>query len=301
VREEANVGRVENKVAFITGAGRGQGRAHAVRLAEEGADIIAVDACKDIPGGCPYPLSSKSDLEETASLVRKIGRRIHTLVADVRNFDALKSAAQAGAAELGAIDIVCANAGIIGMANLWELTEEAWDDVIDVCLKGTWNTIRATLPAMLERGAGGSIILTSSSAAMVSVPGSAHYSAAKAGVISLCRVLANELHQQGSSIRVNCIQPTSVWTGMVNNDYMFRIFRPDLDNPTIDDIKPTFAGLNLLPVPWVQPEDVSNAVLFLASEESRYITGVALPVDAGSMQKAPGLPWDTHATSGAHQ
>jgi SDR family mycofactocin-dependent oxidoreductase len=284
------MGRVEGKVALITGAARGQGRAHAVRLAREGADIIAVDSCVDIPAGCAYPLASKADLDETARLVEALDRRIVTAVADVRDYAGLRAAADEGIAELGPVDIVCANAGIIGLGRLWEITEEAWDAVIDVCLKGVWNTIRATLPAMLERGAGGSIILTSSSAAMSNIPGSAHYAAAKSGVVSLARVLANDLSLLNSTIRVNCIQPSSVWTGMLDNDYVFKIFRPDLENPTVEEVKPVFRGQHLLPIPWLEAGDIASAVLFLASDESAHITGIALPIDAGSMQKAPGLP-----------
>jgi (+)-trans-carveol dehydrogenase len=147
---------------------------------------------------------------------------------------------------------------------------EAWDEVVDVCMKGPWNAIRATLPSMLERGDGGSIILTSSSAEMVNAPGSAHYGAAKSGVVSLCRVLANEHHLQGSTIRANCLQPTAVWTGMTDNPF----FRPDIENPTIEVVKLAFAGLNLLPVPWLEAREISNAVLFFASDEAQYITGV---------------------------
>jgi (+)-trans-carveol dehydrogenase len=283
------MGLVDGKVAFITGAGRGQGRSHAVLLAEEGADIIATDVCEDIPGGCPYPLASGQDLEETARLVRATGRQVLTAKADVRKFSELKAAADDGLARFGRIDIVCGNAGIIGMANTWELTEEAWDDVVDTVLKGGWNTIRATLPAMLERGTG-SIILTTSSGADVNFPGSAHYAAAKAGLVSLARVLANELSLLKSMIRVNCVQPTSVWTGMNDNEHMFHVFRPDLESPTVEDIKPAFAGLNLLPIPWVEAIDISQAVLWLASDRSRYVTGISLPVDAGTTQKAPGVP-----------
>jgi SDR family mycofactocin-dependent oxidoreductase len=283
------MGLVEGKVAFITGAGRGQGRAHAVLLAQEGADIIASDVCADIPAGCPYPLSTEEDLKETARLVESAGRRVISAKADVRNYPELKELADIGIEKFGKIDIVCANAGIIGMGNTWELSEEAWDEVVDTVLKGGWNTIRATLPSMLERGTG-SIILTSSSAAEVNFPGSAHYAAAKSGLISVCRVLANELAQLKSMIRVNCVQPTSVWTGMTDNEYMFRVFRPDLESPTVEDVKPAFGGLNLLPVPWVEAIDISYGVLWLASDQSRYVTGVSLPIDAGTTQKAPGTP-----------
>lgn len=284
------MGLLDGKVAFITGAGRGQGRSHAVLLAEEGADIIATDICHDLPEGTIVPMSTREDLEQTAKLVEATGRRVIHRQADVRHFDELKAAADAGLAEFGHIDIVCANAGIAYVANSWEIPEEAWDVMIDVNLKGVWNTIRATLPSMLERGEGGSIIVTTSNAAHVNMAGTAHYSAAKAGAAAMARVLANELGWLKSTIRVNCVEPTSVFTGMINNETMFRRFRPDLENPGVEDVKHLFFGQNLLTVPWVEPIDISRAVLWLASDHSRYVTGISLPIDAGSGIKMPGMP-----------
>jgi len=222
-------------------------------------------------------------------MVQATGRRVVTGIADVRDFTALKAVADQGLEEFGQIDIVCGNAGIIGLAPAWEITEEAWDDVVDTILKGAWNTIRATIPAMLERGAGGSIILTSSSAASHNTPNSAHYSAAKTGVVSLAKTVANDLYLKRSTIRINAVCPTTVWSGMTDNDYMRKFFRPDIAEPTVEDMAERARDLNLLPVPWLQPSDVSDAVLWLASDEAKYVTGALIPVDAGSMAKAPGL------------
>lgn len=283
------MGMLDGKVAFVTGAGRGQGRSHCVLMAEEGADIVASDICQDIPEGTIVPLATMEDLEQTAKLVEAAGKRIVYGVADVRDYNAVKAIAERGLEAFGHIDVVCANAGMAHVANTWEIAEEVWDAVIDTHLKGAWNTIRATLPSMLEQGHG-SIILTTSNAAHVNFAGTAHYSAAKAGMAAMARVLANELGWQKSMIRVNCVEPTSTFTPMVDNEPMFKVFRPDLENPTVEDIKPVFAGLNLLPIPWVEAIDISQAVLWLASDRSRYVTGISLPVDAGSAQKAPGMP-----------
>jgi SDR family mycofactocin-dependent oxidoreductase len=284
------VGLLDGKVAYITGAARGQGRSHAVLMAQEGANIIATDICEDIPDGTMVPLAREADLEETARLVEATGQKIVIGRADVRNFAELSKAAAEGIAAFGKIDIVCANAGIVYVANTWEIPEEAWDAMIDTNLKGVWNTVRATLPSMLEQGTGGSIIITTSNAAHVNMAGTAHYSAAKSGAGALARVLANELGWLKSDIRVNCVEPTSVFTNMVNNEVMFKRFRPDLEQPTVDDVKHLFYGQNLLHVPWVDPIDISRAVVWLASEHSRYVTGIALPVDAGSSIKMPGMP-----------
>jgi SDR family mycofactocin-dependent oxidoreductase len=284
------MGLLDGKVAFITGAARGQGRSHAVLLAEEGADIIATDICQDVPEGTIVPLATKADLDETGRLVEATGRKVITGRADVRNFADLENAVAEGISAFGKIDIVCANAGIVYVANTWEIPEEAWDAMIDTNLKGVWNTLRATLPSMLERGGGGSIIITTSNAAHVNMAGTAHYSAAKAGAAALARVLANELGWLKSDIRVNCVEPTSVFTSMVNNEVMFKRFRPDLEQPTVGDVQHLFYGQNLLNIPWVDPIDISRAVLWLASDQSRYVTGISLPVDAGSSIKMPGMP-----------
>jgi (+)-trans-carveol dehydrogenase len=274
-------GRVEGKVAFITGAARGQGRSHALRLAEEGADIIAVDICEQIES-VPYDMSTPADLEQTVKEVQAQGRRIVAVQADVRDHAALEAAVDAGVAELGRLDIVCANAGILSFAGGAELSETMWTDMIDVNLTGVWNTARVTVPHLTSAG-GGSIVLTNSAAGLRARKNLAHYVSAKHGVVGLMRSLALELAPQ--MIRVNSVHPTGVDTDMVMNDAMWSLFRPDLTAPNREDVRNRCQEMNALPIPWVEPRDVSNAVLFLASDESRYITGVTLPVDAGSTLK----------------
>ncbi len=274
-------GRVEGKVAFITGAARGQGRSHAIRLAEEGADIIAVDICQQLDT-VPYAMATPDDLAETVKRVEALDRRIVATQADVRDYGALKGALDAGVAELGRLDIVCANAGIFSFTTE-ELYERMWKDMIDVNLTGVWHTTRAAVPHLVEGGRGGSIILTSSTAGLMGFPNFAHYVSAKHGVVGLMRTLALELAPH--MIRVNSVHPTSVDTDMIQNKATYELFAPDLENPTREQVGERFQALNALPIKWVEPRDISNAVLFLASDEARYITGVTLPVDAGSTQK----------------
>jgi len=274
-------GRVEGKVAFVTGAGRGQGRSHAVRLAEEGADIIAVDICSPVES-VTYPMASEQDLAETARLVEEQDRRVITAVADVRDYARLKTVMDDGRTELGGLDIVVANAGIASYAPGHEIDDAAWNEMIDIDLKGVWHTIKAAVPHLLEQGSG-SIVICASGAGVIGPPGLAHYVAAKHGAVGLMRGFANELSP--SMIRINAVCPTQVDTPMIMNDEVFRMFRPDLEAPGRDDIVEVSTNMNLIPVPWVEPRDVSNAVLFLASDEARYITGTALPVDAGIVTK----------------
>jgi (+)-trans-carveol dehydrogenase len=274
-------GRVEGKVAFITGAARGQGRSHAIRLAEEGADIIAVDICQQLDT-VPYAMATAEDLAETVKQVEALDRRIVATQADVRDYGALKTAVDAGVAELGRLDIVCANAGIFSFSTEG-VDEASWKDMIDVNLTGVWHTTKVAVPHLIEGGRGGSIVLTSSTAGLMGFPNFAHYVAAKHGVVGLMRTLALELAPH--MIRVNSIHPTSVDTDMIHNKATYDLFAPDLDNPTKEQVGERFQALNALPIMWVEPRDISNAVLFLASDEGRYITGVTLPVDAGSTQK----------------
>jgi SDR family mycofactocin-dependent oxidoreductase len=281
------MGRVDGKVAFITGAGRGQGRSHALRLAQEGADIIAVDISKGVET-LDYPISTPEDLAETAKLVEDYDRRIVALEADVRDSSQLQTAVRQGLSELGHIDIVCANAGIASFAPAMEISEPMWQEMIDINLTGVWKTVKAVVPSMIERRQGGAIILTSSVAGLMGFGNLAHYSAAKHGVVGLMRVLAQELAPY--MIRVNTVNPTTVNTQMISWDGMYQLFRPDLEHPSKEDMGEGMKGLNALPIPWVDPIDVSNAVLWLASDEARYITGVALPVDAGFCQKIGGTP-----------
>jgi (+)-trans-carveol dehydrogenase len=272
------MGRVAGKVAFITGAGRGQGRSHAVRLAEEGADVIITDICHDIET-CPYPLSSRDDLDETARLVEKTGQRVVAVEADVRNLDELTAAVTEGIDELGRLDIVAANACIGGAGALIELTSAQWQTMLDVALTGVWHTIKATVPRLIEQGEGGSVVITSSAAGLKPLMNCGHYVAAKHGVIGMARTLANEIAPH--AIRVNVVCPSSVKTPMMLNDWTFHLFRPDLESPTLEDCLDGFRSLQVLDIPFVDPVDISNAVLFLASDEARYITGTELVVDGG--------------------
>jgi (+)-trans-carveol dehydrogenase len=274
--------RVADKVALITGAARGQGRSHAIRLAEEGADIIGTDICGQIDS-VPFPMATAADLEETRHRVERLGRRMVCTQVDVRDATALHAAVADGIAQLGRLDIVVANAGIWSHERAERMSEPMWQNMIDVNLTGVFNTCQAALPYLLQAGHGGSIVLISSTAGLRGVANSVHYAAAKHGVVGIMRGLATELAPQG--IRVNAVHPTTVNTDMVLNDAMFQLFRPSVDAPTVEDAIPAFKTLNLLPVPWVESIDISNAVLFLASDESRYITSVSLPVDAGSSQK----------------
>ena len=276
-------GRVEGKVAFITGAARGQGRSHAVRLAQEGADIIAVDICKAIDN-VVYPASTPEDLQETVSLVEQLGRRIVPAQMDVRDYDTLKDTVDAAVERLGRLDIIVANAGIGNAGNkLHKIPEHIWDDMIDINLTGVWHSVKAGVPHLLAGGRGGLIILTGSVGGMRAHPHTGHYIAAKHGVVGLMRTFAVELGQH--MIRVNSIHPTQVNTPMAMNDATFRLFAPHKENPGPEDFAPVSQMMHTLPVPWVEPEDISNAVLFFASDESRYVTGVQLPVDAGCVLK----------------
>jgi len=277
-------GRVEGKVAFITGAARGQGRAHAVRLAQEGADIIAIDICKKIDTVDLIAPSTPEDLAETADLVKGHNRRIYTAEVDVRDYDALKAAVDTGVEQLGKLDIIVANAGIGNGGQTLDKTSEAdWTAMIDINLGGVWKTVKAGVPHILAGGNGGSIILTSSVGGLKAYPHTGHYVAAKHGVVGLMRTFAVELGAQ--NIRVNSVHPTNVNTPLFMNDGTMKLFRPDLENPGPDDMKVVGQLMHTLPIGWVEPEDIANAVLFLASDEARYITGVTLPVDGGSCLK----------------
>jgi (+)-trans-carveol dehydrogenase len=275
-------GRVEGKVAFITGAARGQGRSHAVRLAQEGADIIAVDHCADIDT-VDYPMATEKDMAETVRQVEALDRRIIAAQADVRDFESLKAAVDSGVAELGRLDIVSANAGILSNGPSHELSEETWGQMIDINLSGVWRTCKVAIPHLIAGGRGGSIVLTSSVAGLRSYDGVSHYVSAKHGVVGLMKTLAQELAPH--SIRVNTVNPTQVDTDMIQNESMYRLFCPDIEDPTREDFGAASAATILLPIDWVESIDVSNAVLFLASDEARYITGVALPIDAGALIK----------------
>ncbi|KGI70944.1 mycofactocin-coupled SDR family oxidoreductase [Mycolicibacterium rufum] len=277
-------GRVEGKVAVITGAARGQGRSHAIRLAEEGADIIAVDVCGPVSEDSQIEPATPDDLALTADLVKGRNRRIVTAEVDVRDYASLAAAVDSGVEQLGRLDIVVANAGIGNGGQTLDRTSEAdWTDMIDVNLTGVWKTVKAAVPHLISGGRGGSVILTSSVGGLKAYPHTGHYIAAKHGVIGLMRTFAVELGQH--FIRVNAVCPTNVDTPMFMNDGTMKLFRPDLDSPGPDDLKVAAQFMHVLPVGWVEPVDISNAVLFLASDEARYITGLPVTVDAGSMLK----------------
>ena len=275
--------RLEGKVAFVTGAARGQGRSHAVRLAQEGADIIAVDIAAQIET-VPFPMGTSDDLAATIEEVEALDRRIIASAVDVRDYDALKATLDAGVARLGGLDIVAANAGIVSFGRAEELTEQAWRDMIDVNLTGVWHTVKAAIPH-LRAADGGAIVITSSGAGLKGNPNLAHYVAAKHGLVGLMRTLANELAPD--RVRVNTVHPGSVDTPMIQNQATYHLFLPDHDAGEItrNEVAPAFQAASALPVPWMEPVDISNAVLFLASDEARYITGVTLPVDAGVLVK----------------
>jgi SDR family mycofactocin-dependent oxidoreductase len=277
-------GRLEGKVAFITGAARGQGRSHAVRLAQEGADIIAVDLCAQM-SSVGYPMATEEDLAETVRQVEALDRRIVASVADVRDSAALKGAVDEGVAQLGRLDIVLANAGIATFAPVEDLTDDMWDEMIAVNLTGVFKTVRSAVPHLKAGGRGGAIVLTSSTAGIKGLANLAHYVAAKHGVVGLVKTLANELGPD--MIRVNSVHPTSVNTDMIHNEETYGLFRPDKPKSEVtrEEAGESFKTMNILPVEWVEPVDISNAILFLVSDEGRYVTGVQLPVDAGSVQK----------------
>ena len=277
------MGRLDGKVAFVTGAARGQGRSHALRMAQEGADIVAIDIADQI-ASVGYPMARQEDLDETVRQIEALDRRIVASKADVRDYDALKAALDDGVAQLGRLDIVSANAGIASFGSAVDLSEAEWDDMMDVNLKGVWHTAKAAIPHLRAAG-GGSVILTSSTAGLEALPNLAHYVAAKHGVVGLMRTLALEL--AADMIRVNSVHPTSVDTDMIHNDMTYELFAPDLtkEQRTREALAERFQTLNALPIPWVEAVDISNAVLFLASDEARYITGVTLPVDAGGLTK----------------
>ena len=264
-------GRVEGKVAFVTGAGRGQGRSHAIRLAEEGADIIAVDVLEDY-ATVGYGMASQADLDETVTAVEALDRRIIATKADVRDRDALRTAIDQGVAELGRLDVVVANAGICTVQTWDEVTPEVWQDTLDTNLTGVWNSMVLAVPHLIAAG-GGSIIATSSTAGIKGLPYLGPYVAAKHGVVGICRSLANELASH--HIRVNTVHPTGVDTPMAAG-------LGGLDGLIGRDpnLGPIF--MNTYPVESVDPRDISNAVLFLASDESRYVTGLEFTVDAGN-------------------
>lgn len=278
--------RLAGKVAFITGAARGQGRSHAVRLAQEGAKVVAVDFCggKEAFPWMTYEMATSEDLAETARLVESEGGSVLALEADVRDLASLQGSLEAAMDRFGALHVVSANAGISPYGpETWLNDDHQWDDVYRVNLLGVRNTCKAAVPAMIATGEGGSITITSSGAGLKGAYGLSDYCATKWGVIGFATSLAKEVAPY--SIRVNVIAPGTVDTDMVQNPGLRKLFRPDLETPTKEDVAPVFREMSILDVPWVDPIDISNALLFLSSDEARYITGVVLPVDAGMSAK----------------
>ena len=271
-------GLLAGQVAVVTGAARGQGRSHALALAREGASVIALDVCTPI-GGVPYPLPVKEDLADTAEQVAALGGRVIHGVVDVRDLAGMERFVGDAVGTLGRLDIVCANAGISTPSPTLTMTEETWQTTIDINLTGVWKTCKATVPHIVDGGRGGAVIITSSSATEMISGNIAHYTASKHGLIGFMRVLAKELAPH--RIRVNTLHPTGVRTPMIFNDPMYRLFRPDLENPGREDFESAARSHNALGVPCIEPEDVSAAVIYLAAASGRYVTGSTFMLDAG--------------------
>jgi len=272
------VNELSGKVALVTGGARGQGRAHAIALAQAGADVAVCDIAADI-GTVKYALGTSDELTETVALVEKLDRRALSFVADVRDADAMQRTVDETIQELGRIDILVANAGIFSRGPVAELTPQAWRDMIDVNLTGVFNAIRAVVPPMVAQGSG-RVVATASMAAKLGAPMMSHYSASKWGIIGLVKSAALELAKTG--VTVNAICPTNVRTPMMTNADMLGLFRPDLAEPELDqDMLDTFASTIPAGVPWVEPEDISRTMLFLVSEAARYITGETISVAGG--------------------
>lgn len=274
--------RFEGQVVFISGVARGQGRNHAVRFAAEGAQIVGFDLCHDLEHA-PYPLATEEDLAETVRLVEQAGGAMHAEVADVREWDAVRRVAKAGLERFGRIDVVLANAGTYAPMPVQFVAPDSWNETIDVNLTGVFHTVKAGIRSMVERNEGGSVIITSSTAGLKGFYGAPAYNAAKHGVVGLMRSLALELAP--NQIRVNSVHPTSVGTPMILNDVFPKLVRMDLPDAGVDDAAEFLRTMQPMDVPWIDPDDVSNVVLFLASDEARYVTGSTLPVDAGALQK----------------
>jgi SDR family mycofactocin-dependent oxidoreductase len=272
------VARLEGKVAAVTGAGRGMGRAHAVALARDGADVLICDVDRQI-ASVEYPLATAADLEETADLVRAEGRRALARVVDVRHEDELNAWIGDGLRSFGRVDIMVANAGITGYAPAHELTQAAWDETIDVNLKGAWLSAKAVIPHLIERGDGGSLIFISSGLGLKGLPEAGHYAAAKHGVVGLMRSLALELAPHW--IRCNTVHPAGTNTPMAHNQMHYARFAGGRKDAKLADVIEVYESIAALPIPWTEPEDIANAVVWLCSDDARYVTGVCLPVDGG--------------------
>jgi SDR family mycofactocin-dependent oxidoreductase len=271
------MGELDGRVALVTGAARGQGRSHALALADAGADVVITDVCADITS-VPYGLGTRDELDETAQFVEKTGRRALVIDADVRDRDAMSAVMSQAIAELGKVDIVVANAGICGFGAMPELTAQQWDDMLAVNLTGVFNTFRAAVPHMVERGYG-RLVATSSGAGRTGTPYLSHYAATKWGVIGFVKSVALEVATHGITANVVC--PATVDTPMVHNPALYSLFAPDVDAPTKDAVRPRYEALNPMRVAWLDPQDISHAVLFLASDRSAFISGETIEISAG--------------------
>jgi SDR family mycofactocin-dependent oxidoreductase len=277
------MGMLDGRVALVTGAARGQGRSHAIVLAEAGADIAVCDICDTID--TPYRSATPEELEETRAMVEKAGRRCITGRVDVRDFKQVQSFTERVIAELGRIDILAANAGILNTAPVAEMSPDTWKNMIDTNLNGVFHAIRAVLPHMLERSTG-SIVATSSMAARTPFPNVAHYTAAKFGIVGLVKSTALEVAATG--IRVNAVCPTNVKTEMIMNDSVYDVWAPDVENPTREIVEQRMAATHPQRIPYVEPVDISNAILFLVSDQARFITGEVLTVSGGLIANTDG-------------
>ncbi|MFA5607105.1 MAG: mycofactocin-coupled SDR family oxidoreductase [Leucobacter sp.] len=278
-------GKLAGKVALVTGAARGQGRTHAIRLAQDGADIIAVDFVTEVPSVAPfYDAATSDDFAETVRAVEALDRRIVTSTADVRDINALTADVNAAVAELGRLDIVVANAGIFTFGTeTHRIEEQSWADLMDINVTGVWHTYKAAAEHLIASGPGGSVVIISSLAGFKGLANVAAYTTTKHAIVGLMKVLANELgpHQ----IRVNTIHPNAIDTPMVKNETTYKLFRPDLEHPTLEDAEPAFGGLNPFGIGFIDPVHVSNAVAWLASDDAYYVSGGQIPVDAGASIK----------------
>jgi len=274
--------RFENKVVFVSGAARGQGRSHSVAFAKEGAHIIGVDICRDLEHA-PYPGASEDDLAETVKQVESAGGAMHAEVADTRDYRATKDALLRGIEKFGRLDVILANAGTYAPMPVQFVSPESWAETVDINLTGVFNTIKAGTRTMMEQNEGGSIVITSSTAGLKGMYGAPAYNAAKHGVVGLMRSLSLELAP--NQIRVNSVHPTSVATPMIMNEVFPKFARMDLENPTMDDAAEFLRDMQPMDIPWIEAQDVTNAITWLCSDEARYVTGVTLPIDAGALQK----------------
>jgi SDR family mycofactocin-dependent oxidoreductase len=274
------MGRLTGKVAMVTGAARGMGRAHAVALAREGARVLICDLPPDADfASVEYDLAGGGELDETAEQVRALGGEAITAHADVRSEGELRALVDAGLERWSRVDILVANAGITGYAPAHKLTEEAWDEILDVNLKGAWLSAKVVIPSLIEQGDGGSLVFISSGLGLKGLPEAGHYAAAKHGVVGLMRSLALELAPHW--IRSNTIHPAGSRTPMAHNPMHFKRFAGGREGAKLEDVIEAYESIAALPIPWTEPEDIANAVVWLASDEARYVTGVCLPVDGG--------------------